>query len=120
MGELIDLAPYLALRSGARRPGRDPQDPPQARAGTCESCGGRAAVAEVFRSDAVAAGLGGRLQCARCLAAELRRARCGPDARRAERLLALRLRGAAHPLRLELAWDVRSGRALALDGVPLV
>jgi hypothetical protein len=92
---------------------------PLAREGICESCGRRAAAAEVFRSDAVEAGLGGRLQCARCLAGELRRKRCGPDARRAELALALRLRGALRPIRIELDWDVRQERALALDGKPL-
>jgi hypothetical protein len=76
-------------------------------------------VAEVLRSDAVRAGLGGRLQCARCLAAEVRRARCGPEARRAELKLAQRLRGADLPVRIELEWDVRRGRALALDGAAL-
>jgi hypothetical protein len=116
MGEVIELAPYLSLRS--RQFPESPEAQP-ARAGRCESCALRAAAAEVFRSDAVAAGLGGRLQCARCLAAELRRGRCGPDARRAEARLAWRLRGAEHSIAIRIDWDVRQGRARALDGVPL-
>ena len=125
MGELIELAPYLRLRSSAAR-GAGPVPPspvhcalPPAREGVCESCSRRDAVAEVFRSDAVEAGLGGRLQCARCLAGELRRKRCGPDARHAERMLALRLRGALRTIRVDLDWDVRQERAVALDGEPL-
>jgi hypothetical protein len=92
---------------------------PEARTGTCESCARREAAAEVFRSDAVAAGLGGRLQCARCLAAELRHGRCAPDARRVHLLLAQRLRGAQRTLRLEVDWDVRRGCAVSLDGARL-
>jgi hypothetical protein len=118
VGELIELAPYLRLRSPVAGTGRTCGAPP-AREGDCESCASRAAVAEVFRSDAVVAGLGGRLQCARCLAAELRRKRCGPEAQRAEHLLSARLRAATRALRIELEWDVRQERALALDGVPL-
>jgi hypothetical protein len=115
MGEVIELSRYRMPR-----PAR-PQGPnrPPARQGTCESCGGRKAVAEVFRSDAVESGLGGRLQCGRCLAAELRAGRCGPDARRAEARLAWLLRRCAHSVRIELEWDVHFERALALDGVPL-
>jgi hypothetical protein len=118
VGELIQLKPYLDLRSAARRSARrEPAAPqPEARSGACESCEKRSARAEVFRSDALAAGLGGRLQCERCLAAELRRGRCGPDARTTQRLLAQRLRGALRTLRLEVDWDVHLGRAVALDG----
>jgi hypothetical protein len=116
MGDVIDLAPYLSLRSRVF-PGSP--EPRPARAGRCESCAQREAAAEVFRSDAVAAGLGGRLQCARCLAAELRRGRCGPEARRAETQLAWKLRDAEHSIAIQIDWDVRQGRARALDGVPL-
>jgi len=112
MGEVIDLSRYRMPR--AARP--QVPDRPPAREGTCESCAGRKAVAEVFRSDAVESGLGGRLQCGRCLAAELRAGRCGPDARRAEARLAWLLRGREHSVRLELEWDVRFERAVALDG----
>jgi hypothetical protein len=110
LGELIDLARYRGLEAPAAGAARE---------GACESCMGRAAVAEVFRSDAVAAGLGGRLQCQRCLAAELRRGRCAAESRRAELRLARRLRGAVRAVRVELDWDVRLGRARALDGARL-
>jgi hypothetical protein len=115
MGEVIDLARYRIPR-----PGRPPEAPcAPAREGICESCTSRRAVAEVFRSDAVDSGLGGRLQCGRCLAAELRAGRCGPDARRAEARLAWLLRGRERSLRIELEWDVHFERAIALDGMPL-
>ena len=137
MGELIELAPFLQLRSAStigtgdsrRTPtlalaGRGPSRPlpearPEARSGQCESCTRRSAAAEVFRSDALAAGLGGRLQCERCLAADLRRGRCGPDAARVQALLARRLRGTDRAIRLRVDWDVRLERAVSLDGILL-
>jgi hypothetical protein len=104
MGDVIDLALHLEQRRRAR---------------ACESCAQRPAAARVFRSDAIAAGLGARRQCLRCLAAELRRGRCGPDAQQAVNLLAQRLRGSASDAPLALEWDVRAERAVALDGVNL-
>ena len=113
MGELIDLAPYLRLRSPAARcAGRGPARPlprslRRGRKGDCESCERRAAVAEVFRSDAVEAGLGGPAAVRALSGGGAAARRCGPDARRAELLLASGCAARERSIRMQLDWDVR-------------
>jgi hypothetical protein len=134
VGKLIDITPYLAER---RLGGAAPcwkleveedlelvhdvlQEMEAARAaGLCDTCGRRRAVAEVFRSDAVEAGLGGMYQCRSCLCGDLQHNRVGPAAKRAEWVLAQLLTGADALLRIELEWDPHRERAVALDGIRL-
>jgi hypothetical protein len=135
VGKLIDITPYLAERrlTGGAAPRwrveveaeidlvRDVlQEMEAARnAGLCDTCGRRRAVAEIFRSDAVAAGLGGMYQCHTCLRGELQHNRPAHAARRAEWLLTQILGDRDTVVRLELEWDPHRECAVALDGVRL-
>ncbi len=135
LGELIDLLPYLERRRPAAPvlAGPPPDDDLDHEIvldlldeleatrdeGVCESCRRRPAVAEVHRSDAIDAGLGGMLQCRRCLASELSHNRCGPEARRAEWAVAAVLREADQVVRIDIAWDTGRERALSVDGIRL-
>ena len=87
----------------------------------CQTCGQRSAAADVYRSDAVDSGLGGRLYCRRCLIAELRHNRLAPRCGKTEWLVAEILSDAddGDPVRVEITWDAVRQRAIRLDGVLL-
>ena len=134
MGELIDLMPRLAERRAVAerkqlvRLGepeaelvRDLLDEFEAtRAeGLCETCTRYFAVAEVFRSDALDAGLGSILQCRRCLSAELSHNRDQAEAKRAEWVVSSLLGDGRDIVRLEIDWDISRERASAVDGIGL-
>jgi hypothetical protein len=134
LGEVIDLMPRLAerramaerkqlVRLGEPEPElvRDLLDELEATRedGLCETCTRYFAVAEVFRSDALDAGLGSILQCRRCLSAELGHNRSLAEAKRAEWVVSSLLGDDTGIVRLQIDWDISRERASAVDGICL-
>lgn len=136
MGTLIDLRPHLEARRQAREDVETSperlwrgeseivsdllEDLERARAlGLCDTCGSDAAVAEVYRSDAVEAGLGAMYQCQTCLAGELRFRRSGTEARQIHWWIAHLMRERRGLVPVHITWDRRAERAVAVAGRPL-
>ncbi len=85
----------------------------------CDTCGRREAVADVYRSDAVEAGLGGLYQCRRCLIEEIRHNHDASVTKRVAGLVnrVLRERDGDDLVRVDIVWDRHAERAVEFEGV---